>query len=106
MAETFKNQQSNPLAATLTDLYTVPGTTSATAHVYVANRSATATSFRLAVAPLGAVDALTHYIAYDVDIAGNESKDFTGLLLIATDKIRVLATLATLTFSAFIVEVT
>lgn len=98
--------QSNPAAITLTDLYTVPASTSFTGNIIIANRSAVATSFRLALAPAGAADALTHYIAYDEPILGNDSIQFTGIALAATDKIRVYATLATLTFTAQGVEVT
>lgn len=107
MADTLKVVgQSNPLAATLTDLYTVPASTNFAGAVFISNRSAVLTTFRIAVAPAGAADALQHYIAYDVSIDGNETASFTGLALTATDKIRVYATLATLSFTATGVEVT
>ncbi len=100
--------QSNPLAATPTDLYTVPSSTNTTVStIFVANRSATATSFRISVADAGAADSNEQYLYYDVSIAGNDTFAATvGLALEATDKIRVYATLATLSFNAFGVEVT
>jgi hypothetical protein len=102
--ETFKVLgQSNPVAATLTDAYTVPGATQAiVSTVVVCNRSATATAFRLAVAVAGIADDVKQYLAYDVPIAGNETITLTlGLSLGAADVVRVLATLATLSFNIF-----
>jgi len=98
--------QSRPGATTLTALYTVPALTSATVStVTVCNTSATPTTFRISVAPAGAGDALSQYLFYDVTIAGNDSFAATmGITLATTDIIRVYATLATLTFSAFGIE--
>lgn len=109
MADTYKVLgQSNPVVTTLTDLYTVPAATSVVASTLViTNRSATATSFRASVAIAGAADANQQYIAYDVPIAGNETIALTiGITLAATDKVRVYATLATLSFNLFGVEKT
>ena len=95
--------QSNPVAATLTDVYTVPGATSTVvSSITVANRSATPTNYRISVAVAGAVDANQQYIAYDLPIAANRTHSLTlGLTLAATDKLRVYATLATLSFNIF-----
>lgn len=110
MADTFKILgQSNPAAATATTLYTVPGATSTVlSSVIVTNRSATGTSFRISFTPTGGTDDQNQqFIAYDLQIKGNQTIEFTvGVTLEATAKIRVYATLATLTFTAFGVEVT
>lgn len=109
MADTYKVlAQSNPAAATLTDAYTVPAATQAiVSTITIANRSNVATSFRISVAIAGAADANPQYIAYDVPIGGNESIALTlGVTLAATDKVRVYATLATLSFNIFGVEKT
>ncbi len=109
MAETRKVLgQSNPAATTLTDMYTVPGATQVVAStLMVANRSSVPTSFRVSVAVAGAADANQQYIAYDVPIAGNEAIPLTiGLTLGAADVVRVYATLATLSFNLFGVELT
>lgn len=100
--------QSAPSATTLTTLYTVPGATSATVStISVCNRSATATTFRIAVRPAGAGISNEHYVAYDAEILGNEIYGFTiGATLATTDVISVYATLATLSFNAYGVEVT
>ena len=108
MASAFVNKRSNPSAATLTTLYTVPASTQGLiSTLTICNRSATPTSFRIAVRPLGASIDDSHYLYYDVAIAGNDTFSFTiGAALIATDVVSVYATLATLTFTAFIQEFT
>lgn len=109
MANTYKVlAQSNPSAATLTDAYTVPASTSAViSSLSVANRSATATSFRISVAVAGAADANPQYTHYDIAIGGNDTYIATlGMTLAATDKVRVYATLATLSFNIFGTEIT
>ena len=100
--------QSNPSAATWTNAYTVPAATSATvSSIVVANRSAVATSFRISVAVAGAADGPKQYLYYDVAINGNDSFAATlGITLAATAVIRVYATLATLSFNIFGVEIT
>ena len=109
MAETLKVlSQTNPSATTLTDSYTVPGaTTTVVSSLSVCNRSATATSFRVSIAVAGAADDNKQYVYYDVAIPGNDTFIATiGVSLGATDVIRVYATLATLTFQFYGVEVT
>jgi glucose-6-phosphate dehydrogenase assembly protein OpcA len=109
MAETRKVLgQSAPSAATLTTLYTVPASTQAIAStINVCNRSSTATTFRISVAVAGAADATSQYLVYDTQIAGNDSIAFTiGMTLGAADVVRCYATLATVTFALFGVELT
>ncbi len=98
--------QSSPAAATATTLYTVPAATSAVVStITVCNRSATATSHRIAIRPAGAALANQHYLAYDVPIGGNQMQALTiGIGLAATDVITVYATLATLSFNAYGLE--
>ncbi len=108
MAETRKVLgQSNPGAASLTALYTVPGATQAVVSTLaVCNRSAVATAFRVSVAVAGAADAPEQYVYYDVTIAGNDTFAATiGITLGPADVVRVYATLATLSFCLFGVEV-
>lgn len=108
MASTYKVlAQSKPIATTLTDAYTVPGATQATvSSLVVTNQSATATSFRVAIAIAGAADTPKQYLYYDVAIPGNDTFVATvGVTLGAADVIRVYNTLATLSFNFFGVEV-
>ena len=95
--------QNSPSATSLTTLYTVPGSTSTVvSSVVIANRSATATAFRVSIAVAGAGDDVKQYVAYDVAIQGNDVVALAlGITLAATDVIRCYATLATLSFTAF-----
>ena len=102
MAEAYEILgQSAPAAATLTTAYTVPAATEAiVSTITVCNRSATATTFRLAVRPAGAAISNEHYVAYDHAIVGNETVALTlGFGLATTDVVSVYATLATLSFT-------
>ncbi len=108
MADTFKKLAGvNPSAATLTDAYTVPAVTSTVVStIVIANRSATPTAFRLSHSLAGAADNNHQYLAYDVAIGANEVITLTiGAALATTDVLRVYATLATLTFTIYGVEV-
>jgi glucose-6-phosphate dehydrogenase assembly protein OpcA len=95
--------QSAPAATTATTLYTVPATTATVvSSITVCNRSATATAFRVAIRPAGAVLADQMYLYYDVPIGGNDTFIATvGLSLATTDVITVYNTLATLSFQAY-----
>lgn len=95
-----------PGAATLSTLYTTPAATQVVASsLTICNRSATATSFRVAVRPAGAAIANQHYLYFDVPILGNDTFILTGgLTLAATDVVSVYATLATLSFHLYGVE--
>lgn len=108
MATTYKIiGQSAPAATTETDLYTVPAATETiVSTIVVANRAATDATFRISISPNGAATANSQYIAYDLTCAGNGINAFTfGLTMDATDKIRVYASSANLTFSAFGTEI-
>jgi hypothetical protein len=92
-----------PSATTETDLYTVPAATSSiVSTLIVSNRSATDATFRLSVSVAGAATSDKDYISYDVICPGNGVQSFTiGITIGATDKIRVYAGSANLSFSAF-----
>jgi hypothetical protein len=108
MAELLKNLgQLAPLATTLTDLYTVPAATSASiSSIVVCNRGSTLTTFRISIAVAGATDSSKQYIFYDQSLDGNSSFTATiGVTITATDKIRVYAANANLSFNVFGIEV-
>jgi hypothetical protein len=100
--------QSAPSATTATTLYTVPAATeTVVSTLIVANRAATAGTFRISVRPAGAAQANQHYIAYDVPISANDSTTLTlGLTLDATDVVTVFASSANMSFNLFGVEIT
>ena len=95
--------QSAPSATTSTDLYTVPASTqTVVSSLVIANRDSSAATFRISCAPAGAALANSQYVAYDVTVGGADSTVLTlGITLGATDKIRVYASTANLTFTAF-----
>ena len=104
MATTYKVLgQSSPSATTATTLYTVPAATqTVVSTVTVANRAATAGTYRIAVRVAGATLANSQYIAYDVSLPANASDTLTlGLTLGATDVVTVYASSADFTFGAF-----
>ena len=95
--------QSAPSATTSTDLYTVPSSTQAVvSSIVVCNRDSAAATYRISTAIDGASLANAQYIAYDVTVGGNDSTIITiGATLGDTDKIRVYASSANLTFTAY-----
>ena len=104
MATTYKVLgQSNPSATTATTLYTVPSSTQAVVStIVIANLTATAATFRIAVRVAGATLASSQYVAYDITVGASDSTALTlGITLNATDVITVYASTANLTFTAF-----
>jgi hypothetical protein len=104
MAYTYKVlAQSAPSATTDTDVYTVgSGKQAIVSTITVANRSATARTYRIAIRPAGATLANQHYIAYDVSVAANDTTPLTlGVTLAATDVVTVYASTTDLSFGIF-----
>lgn len=110
MATSYKSLGQLDLTTTsLTDLYTVPsGTETVVSTVIVANRTASADTFRLAVRVDGDAISNKHYIAYDVPVAANDSTTLTlGITMEATDVMSVKAATANaLSINVFGAEVT
>jgi hypothetical protein len=92
-----------PSATTETDLYTVPAATqTVVSTLVVANRAATSATYRISVSVDGAATATKDYLVYDATINANSTVALTlGITPDATDKIRVYASTANLSFSAF-----
>jgi glucose-6-phosphate dehydrogenase assembly protein OpcA len=95
--------QSNPSATTATTLYTVPSATQAVVStIVIANLTATAATFRIAVRVAGATLANSQYVAYDITVGASDSTALTlGVTLNATDVLTVYGSTANLTFTAF-----
>lgn len=100
--------QSAPSATTDTDVYTVPATTETViSTIIIANRAATAGTFRLALRPDGNAISNSHYIAYDVPLAANDSTTLTlGITLNAADVVTAYCSSADMTVSIFGTEIT
>jgi hypothetical protein len=108
MANAYKVlAQSAPSATTATDVYTVPAATETViSTVIIANRAASAGTFRLSVRPNGGTQTNAMYCAYDVPVAANDSTTLTlGLTLDATDVITVYCSSANMSINIFGTEI-
>jgi len=108
MAESYKTLgQAAPAATTETDLYTVPAITeTVTSTIVICNRSTVAT-VRVSVSAGGGATSNEDYLYYDLVIPANDTFAATmGICLEATDKMRVYASTANVTFQLFGVEKT
>ena len=99
--------QSAPSAATATDVYTVgSGVETVISTIIIANRAATAGTFRLSVRPNGGTQTDAMYCAYDVPVAANDSTTLTlGLTVDATDVITVYCSSADMSINIFGTEI-
>lgn len=106
MADVGKTSQSKPGATTLTDLYTCPALTMAAIRITACNEAGAATTIRISIAPLGAADATSQYIAYDLPLDANNVYETSVKVLTATDKIRVYSGSGNVNFTANGIETT
>ena len=110
MATSYKTLGQVDLTTTsLTDLVTVgAGKEVIISTIVIANRNAAADSFRIAVRTDGDAISNKHYIAYDVQVAANDSTTLTlGVSMVATDVLSVQATTADrLSINVFGAEIT
>jgi len=99
--------QSAPSAATATDVYTVgSGVETVISTIIIANRAASAGTFRLSVRPNGATQTDAMYCAYDVPVAANDSTTLTlGLTVDAADVITVYCSSADMSINIFGTEI-
>jgi hypothetical protein len=100
--------QAAPDATTATDVYTVPASTEAViSTMIIANRAASAGTYRISVRPAGAAQSNLHYIAFDVALGANDSFTLTaGVTLAATDVITVYCSSADMSVSLFGTQIT
>jgi len=99
--------QSAPSAATATDVYTVgSGVETVISTIIIANRAASAGTFRLSVRPNGGTQTDAMYCAYDVPVAANDSTTLTlGLTVDATDVITAYCSSADMSINIFGTEI-
>jgi hypothetical protein len=96
--------QSAPSATTETVLYTAPSLTSTViSTISVCNQAASPATFRIAVRPSAAGSTLAqHWIVYGATVDASDSTMLSlGITLAAGDTVRVFASTATMSFSAF-----
>ena len=99
--------QSAPSATTATDVYTVgSGVETVISTIIIANRAASAGTFRLSVRPNGATQTNAMYCAYDVPVAANDSTTLTlGITMDAADVLTVYCSSADMSVSVFGTEI-
>ena len=99
--------QSAPSAATATDVYTVgSGVETVISTIIIANRAASAGTFRLSVRPNGGTQTNAMYCAYDVPVAANDSTTLTlGITVDAADVITVYCSSADMSVNIFGTEI-
>jgi hypothetical protein len=104
MATTYKVLgQSAPAATTAVDLYTVPSATEAIiSTINVVNVNSASDTIRIAVRPNGASLNASHYVVYELTLAGYATFTYTaGITLDATDVVTVYSNSGHSSFSAF-----
>ena len=104
MATTYKVLgQSAPAATTATDLYTVPSATETViSTINVVNVNSASDTIRIAVRPNGASLNASHYIVYELTLAGYATFTYTaGITLDATDVVTIYSGSGHSSFSAF-----
>ena len=99
--------QSAPSAATATDVYTVgSGVETVISTIIIANRAASAGTFRLSVRPNGGTQTNAMYCPYDVPVAANDSTTLTlGITMDAADVITVYCSSADMSVNIFGTEI-
>lgn len=99
--------QSAPSATTATDVYTVgSGIETVVSTIIIANRAASAGTFRLSVRPNGATQTNAMYCAYDVPIAANDSTTLTlGITMDAADVLTAYCSSADMSINVFGTEI-
>jgi hypothetical protein len=110
MATSYKTLGQVDLTTTsLTDLVTVgAGKEVVISTIVIANRTATADSFSIAIRTGGDAISNKHYVAFSVPCAANDSTTLTlGISMVATDVLTVKATTAdVLSINVFGAEIT
>jgi hypothetical protein len=86
-------------ASALTDLHSVTSGKKFFGHVWVTNTGATARTYRISIALLGAADTIAQYIAYDSDIPAYTGVSVGPVSLAEATVIRVRASHADVVFT-------
>jgi hypothetical protein len=88
---------------TATAVYTCPSSTETViSTITVCNRAATSKTYRIILRPNDEALDNKHYLAYDVNVAANDTTALTlGITMDATDKLYVSGSTNDLTFNVF-----
>lgn len=109
MAEIYKNVQVQGTAAvgTYATLYsTGASTTAVVSTLLIANTSSSSATYRIAIMSTAGTPAAANWVIYDAVVAGNDSVFLTvGIALANSQFIRVSSSANTVTFQAFVSEI-
>ena len=109
MATTYKNAQLQGTAGVSTygTLYNTGGATTAViSSILITNTAATSATYRIAIMGSARTPAAANWVVYDSTVAANDTVCLTlGITLSNTQYIRVSSSANTVTFSAYISEI-
>lgn len=109
MATTYKNAQLQGTASTSTygTLYnTGASTTAVLSTLVICNTAATSATYRIGIMTTAGTPAAANWIAYDATVGSNDTVFIgAGITLSNTQYIRVSSSVNTVTFSAYISEI-
>lgn len=109
MAETYKNAQVQGTASvsTYATLYNTSASTSAViSSILVTNTAASSATYRIAIMNSAGTPSASNWVVYDASVAANDTVCLTlGITLSNSQYIRVSSSANTVTFSAYISEI-
>lgn len=109
MATAYKNfgVQGTAGTSTYTTLYNTTASTSAViSSIVICNTSSSAATYRIGIMGSAGTPAAADWVVYDATIAGNDTVALTlGIALGNTEYIRVSSSANTVTFSAYVSEI-
>jgi hypothetical protein len=104
MATTYKVLgQLNPTATTETSLYSPSAVSAVLSTIAICNQAGTSATYRIAIRKTGeSSTAAKNWLVYGATVAANDTTMLTlGITLAASDTLRVFASTANVSFSAF-----
>ncbi len=110
MATAYKYAQVQGTASTGTfaTLYTTPGSTEAViSSLVICNQSSSAITVRIGLDTAEGTPGASEFLVYDASVAGNDTVALTlGITMDASKYLRVSSSANTISFSAFLSEIT
>lgn len=108
MAETFKNAQlqGTSSVSTYASLYSTTASTTAVVSMIICNTATTDATYRIAIMTTEGTPAAANWVAYDSIVAANDTVSLNiGMTLGNSQYIRVSSSANTVSFTAFISEI-
>jgi len=104
----FSQVQGTASTSTFATLYTTPSATEAViSSIVICNQSASAITVRIGLDTAAGTPGAAEFLVYDASVAGNDTVALTlGITMDASKYLRVSSSANTITFSAFLSEIT